>query len=104
MKRKEQLTIHQPNLRHRILWLLNKLVFNLFAWNILLRLFMFLSYLVNPEIDISGAKIFRIMYENGLVPISMASVLAFNSWLFEDVLFYKYLAKKSLGILFLCTA
>ena len=41
------------------------------------------------------------MYQNELVPICMASVLAFSSWLLEDILFYKYLAKKSLGILFI---
>ena len=83
------------------MWLLNKLAFNLVAWNVFLRIFMFLSYLVNPEIGTSGAKVFQLMYQNNLVSIGMASVVAFNSWILEDVIFYRYLSRKSLGILFI---
>jgi len=100
-KKRRHALIHQQNLRHLAVWLLNKLAFNIVAWNVFLRIFMFLSYLVNPEIGTSGAKVFQLMYQNNLVSIGMASVVAFSSWILEDVIFYRYLSRKSLGILFI---
>ena len=90
----------QQNLKPRMIWLLNKLFFNLFAWNILVRVFIFLNYLTNPELGETGAKVFQAMHQNGLILTLMASLVAVSSWLFEDILFYKHLAKKSLGVLF----
>lgn len=90
----------RSNVRYRNMWLFSKLVFNLFAWNLLLRIFIYLNSLANPDIAISGAKIFQLMHQNGFILTGMASIVAFNSWLLEDVVLYKYLCKKSLGALF----
>jgi len=89
----------EQNMRLRRTWLVGKLVYNLVSWNILLRIFLFLNYLVYPEIGTSGAKIFQLMYQNGWITTGMGSMIAYITWMQEDILFYKYLSKKSLGIL-----
>ncbi len=89
------------NIGPRIILLLDKLIFNLLAWNVLLRVFFFLNYLINPDLIFSGAKIFQISHERGFVLTGMASLVAGFSWLFEDVIFYKYLSRKGLGNLFI---
>ena len=78
---------------------MSKLVSNLVAWNVLLRIFLFLNYLVYPEIVTSGAKVFQLMYQNGWITTGMASAVALGTWLYEDILFYRYLSRKSLGVL-----
>lgn len=80
---------------------INRLFFNILAWNLYLHLFLFLNYLVYPQIAIDGAKIFQFMYSSHVATISFATVVAFSSWLLEDVIFYNYLLKKSLGVYFL---
>jgi adenylate cyclase len=87
------------NLRLQQRWLTGKLVYNLISWNILLRIFLFLNYLVYPEIGTSGAKIFQLMYQNGWIVTGMASMIALITWIQEDIVLYKYLSKKSLGVL-----
>ncbi|MCW0484603.1 adenylate/guanylate cyclase domain-containing protein [Gaoshiqia sediminis] len=62
--------------------------------------FRFLNYLVNPTLGTTGAKIFQLTYKNGLLITAIASLVAFSSWLLEDVLLYKQLTKRSLGIIF----
>jgi adenylate cyclase len=98
--KKTEAVVLSQNIKPRIIWLLSKLIFNLFAWNILVRIFIFLNYLINPEIGETGAKVFQAMHQNGLILTAMASLVAVSSWLFEDIMFYKHLAKKSLGVLF----
>ncbi|MGV8094408.1 MAG: adenylate/guanylate cyclase domain-containing protein [Mangrovibacterium sp.] len=87
------------NLRLQRRWVMGKLVYNLAAWNILFRVFLFLNYLVYPEIATSGAKVFQLMYQNEWIITGMASMIAFITWVQEDIVFYKYLSKKSLGVL-----
>ncbi len=99
--KKSDIVILPQNLKPRIIWLLSKLFFNLFAWNILVRIFIFLNYLIDPEIGETGARVFQVMHQNGLALTAMASLVAVGSWLFEDVVFYELLAKKSLGVLFI---
>jgi len=89
------------NTRHHRALLLRKLIYNLVSWNVLLRLFLYLNVLVYPEIATSGAKVFQLMYKNGWIIGVMASTIAFVSWFQEDILFYRYLSKKSLGVLML---
>ena len=93
--------IIRQNKRSLAVWLINKLMINLLAWNILLHVFVFLNYLVNPELGINGAKIFQLIYRDHLILVSIASLIAIVSWITEDILFYKYLSRKSLGVLFL---
>lgn len=80
---------------------INRLFFNIIAWNVNLHLFLFLNYLVYPQIGVEGAKIFQFMYANPTATISLAILVGFSSWLLEDVIFYNYLSKKSLGVFFL---
>ncbi len=97
---KKTLGIRQiQNLKLQRRWLMGKLAYNLIAWNILLRVFLFLNYLVYPEITTSGARIFQLMYQDGWIITGMASVIAVITWIQEDIVFYKYLSKKSLGVL-----
>ena len=90
----------QRNIRSRIFLLLYKLMSNLFAWNVLLRIFIFLNKLANPNIATEGAKIFQLIYHNDMIITGMASLAAVFLWLMEDVFLYKFLFKKSLGVLF----
>lgn len=89
-KQRQDLKLHRT-------WLVGKLIYNLAAWNILLRIFLFLNYLVYPEIGTSGAKVFQLIYQNGWVATGMASLIAYITWMQEDIVFYKYLSRKSLG-------
>ncbi|MEL7586182.1 MAG: adenylate/guanylate cyclase domain-containing protein [Prolixibacteraceae bacterium] len=100
-KRAIQIEKQGQNIRHQRLLVFSKLIYNLAFWNILLRLFLFLNILIYPEIVTSGAKIFQLMYQNGWIIGAMASTVAFVTWLQEDVLFYRYLSKKSLGAMML---
>ncbi|WP_321286229.1 adenylate/guanylate cyclase domain-containing protein [uncultured Sunxiuqinia sp.] len=80
---------------------MNRLIFNIIAWNLNLHLFLFLNYLVYPQIVVEGAKIFQFMYANHAATFSLGTLVAFSSWIVEDVIFYSYLSKKSLGLYFL---
>jgi len=91
----------EKNIRHQRMLLFGKLIYNLVFWNILLRLFLFLNILIYPEIVTSGAKVFQLMYGNGWIIGVMASTVALITWFQEDVLFYRYLSKRSLGVLML---
>ena len=89
------------NVHDQTLWLLKRLTFNILAWNILVRIFLSLTYLLNPELGISGAKIFQLFSQNKLLLTTLVSTIAVSSWLLEDVLFFSFLNKKSMGELFL---
>lgn len=91
----------EKNIRQHRMLLFGKLMYNLASWNILLRLFLFLNVLIYPEIITSGARVFQLMYQNGWIIGVMASTIAFITWLQEDILLYRYLSKKSLGVLML---
>lgn len=88
-----------PNVKLRRSWLMYKLSYNLVAWNIFFRIFLFLNYLVYPGIITSGAKVFQLMYQSEWVITAMASAIATITWIQEDIVLYNYLSRKSLGVL-----
>ncbi len=88
-------------IRAFIEWRLYMLITNLLAWNILISVFIYSNFLINPDLFISGPKIFQLIHQSFTPLISIGTIIGIGAWLLEDVLFYRYLAKKSVGILFL---
>lgn len=88
------------NRKTKIRWLLKRLISNLVIWNILVRLVISMNLLVNPNFIQEGAKFFQILSKNELLQTGIISFVIFCSWLLEDVFFFKFLTKKSLGGLF----
>ncbi len=81
----------------RIKYIIYALLINIILWTILLYLFVLLNYLIYPDIVNEGSKAVQLMYDNEWWSFAVALIIAFFTWMFEDVLFYEYLSKKSLG-------
>lgn len=95
----------QRNIGAFIEWRLYMLLINLVIWNVMLRFFLFLNYLVNPDIFTNGQKIFQIIYTHPFSSVTgIASAVAIGSWIIEDLLFYKFLSRRSMGAVFILRA
>ena len=91
----------RQNVKLKILWLIGKLLFNIMAWGMLTALFFFMVSLLKPDIGENGARFFQLIYQHKILIVLLSSSIATFSWLVEDVLFFRFLAGKSIGIVFL---
>jgi len=91
----------KQNSRLIVLWLLNKLLFNLISWIILTEILFLSIFLLQPDIGINGARFFQVVAQNPSTPVSLAACMAILTWLIEDIFLYRYLTRKSIGVLFI---
>lgn len=84
------------NLNIQIRWWFRNLVLTVILWNILFSIEYFTGYLINPDLGEIGAKVFRLLHlKMYLIPLGVTGI-AILSWFFEDLLFYNFLARKSI--------
>jgi len=91
----------KQNLKFQTLWLVGKLFFNLIAWAILTGILFLSVFLLQPDIGTNGARFFQVVDQNHVVPLLLSSLMALFTWLIEDVVLYRYLSRKSMGVVFL---
>jgi adenylate cyclase len=91
----------KQNVRLQVLWLLGKLMFNLIAWAVLTGVLFFSIFLLQPDIGTNGTKFFQTVGQNHFIPLVLSSCMAVLTWLAEDVVLYRHLSRKSIGIVFL---
>lgn len=89
------------NLKLAILLQVGKLFFNLITWTIWTYILFYLIFLANPQLGTDGSKFFQLVAENHQIPVLLACFVATFSWLIEDVMLNRFLARKSLGVVFL---
>ncbi len=91
----------RQNRKFQTFWLFGKLVFNLISWGILTEIFFLSVFLLQPDIGTNGAKFFQVVDQNRYIPLVLSSCMAIFTWLLEDVILFRLLSRKSIGIAFL---
>lgn len=92
----------RKNLIAIIEWRLYMLITNFVVWNLLLRLFIILNYIINPDLYSEGPRIFQLLAKNPFLIITgFSSIIAVGTWLIEDIFFYKHFTHRNIGLTFL---
>jgi adenylate cyclase len=76
---------------------MKELVLYVLIWDVIYTSLFAINYLVNPEIFISGSKAFVFIDTHPFFSLALTSLIASVIWLFDTILFYRYLRKFSTG-------